>query len=185
MSHPFMPPRLVSLQGVRTAHLYALKFEDGVIKIGATKNPRERILAIERVRRVRVEQFAVHPLWDGADLYAEERRALSRASATADRVVGREFFYGLPFGEAVSAICAATPGPSAEKRNELPLLDCEEVLAARDLKAVLAASNIQELSRLTGINAKTLYRIKSKPRYSTSVRNAELITAAIKATRRS
>lgn len=49
----------------------------------------------------------------------------------------------------------------------------------QQLHADLAAVNVQEVARRSGVNPKTIYRIRQSPEYTPGVRNAELISAAL------
>lgn len=47
------------------------------------------------------------------------------------------------------------------------------------LHAELAEANVQEVSRMSGVNAKTLYRIRQNAEYTTSVKTAEAVSKAL------
>lgn len=53
-----------------------------------------------------------------------------------------------------------------------------------EIQAALAVSNVQEVARRSKVNAKTLYRITSKPDYKPSVVTAEKVSKALEAMER-
>lgn len=49
------------------------------------------------------------------------------------------------------------------------------------LHSALATVNVQEVARRSGVNPKTIYRIRQSPEYTPGVRKAERISAALDA----
>jgi len=47
------------------------------------------------------------------------------------------------------------------------------------LHAELAEANVQEVSRISGVHSKTLYRIRQNPEYTTNARTAEAVSTAL------
>ncbi len=47
------------------------------------------------------------------------------------------------------------------------------------LHTELAAVNVQEVSRISGVHSKTLYRIRQNPEYTTNARTAEAVSTAL------
>lgn len=47
------------------------------------------------------------------------------------------------------------------------------------LHAELAEANVQEVSRISGVHSKTLYRIRQNPEYTTSAKTAEAVSNAL------
>lgn len=111
MAHPIRHTHLrhlpVSAPSGDGYHLYAVRFEDGLVKIGLTGNPRCRALRLQFAQQQLIAEIVIHQLPAGAHRHDEERSALLRAHAIARPISGREWFRGLPFADAVRAIEAA------------------------------------------------------------------------------
>lgn len=88
------------------ACVYAAEMDNGIVKIGFSQNPRSRIGALSseaiRVFKTRLDKFYVSPLLTKREGRNVEAIALSVARpvfSTHHKM--REFFYELPFNEAV------------------------------------------------------------------------------------
>ena len=85
--------------------LYAAQFEGGMVKVGATRNPRTRARQLQRQVGRLISAIQVRKLAQDCRLYEEERAAIARVSSFAVPVPGRrEFFQGLAFADAVGAL---------------------------------------------------------------------------------
>ncbi len=84
-------------------YLYAAEFADGVVKVGCTWSPQQRLrqLVTHRKRGVRRVAYVGLP---GGTWFLTERVALAACRSIAAKTVGKEWFHGLRFGEAVTAI---------------------------------------------------------------------------------
>ena len=85
--------------------LYVLRFSDGVVKVGSAKRPLERMVHHAHTKsktgaRI-VQQFWSTPSIFG---YAAELSAIDRVMRYASGRKGREWFYGVRFGQVVQTV---------------------------------------------------------------------------------
>lgn len=98
-------------------HLYAVRFASGLVKIGATRCPRERAVNLQWAHGEQIVESAAVPVPEGVDMFVFEGAAIRRAKLLAQSVNGREYFTGLSFADALSAIepVAAKPVEEAQE----------------------------------------------------------------------
>lgn len=85
--------------------LYAVQFHSGVVKVGMTQQPRERLRQLQKSRGELVAHAFVHALKPRTDARVAERTVLAELSALCAPLAGHvEFFAGLQFDDAVRAV---------------------------------------------------------------------------------
>ena len=93
----------------RAGALYAAEFSDGVVKIGCSRSIRSRAERLfDRTRRAgrhMVGFFAV--LVHDQRPFPQERVALGLCRTKATAAIGKEWFHGLAFADAIGAVKAA------------------------------------------------------------------------------
>jgi len=102
--------------GPYTKHyLYAARFDNGMVKIGATKNPLARAYTLQDGGRRLIAEFVVAPLGICSNWFELESFALMRARHICEPCNGREMFRDLPYEEAIRIIKAVAHSASLLK----------------------------------------------------------------------
>ena len=93
------------------AHLYAMEFSDGTVKVGVTRNPRVRALSLHDQagrRGSSVHGVYMRCIGAAANPFEVERGLISNLTRVAGPAVrGREWFRGIGIHVAIKAIEAA------------------------------------------------------------------------------
>jgi hypothetical protein len=84
-------------------YVYAIQFDNGTVKVGATSNPRARVSSHEAQAEgfgIAISDRWLSPLHDA--IYETEKRLIALAAGLGGRVIRREFFAGIDFDALVS-----------------------------------------------------------------------------------
>ena len=94
--------------------LYVAQLENGLKKVGSTRQPRERALQLQRLWKQAVTRMVVRQIPEDSHRFNTERVLVGRLHKRARPAVGREYFDDVSFDELVAAIteAAADPEPS-------------------------------------------------------------------------
>lgn len=85
-------------------YTYAVEFDGGLVKVGCTSAPRNRLLLLRRAFGREIKRYALQPVAAGVGMYSAEAHALRTCARLASKSIGSELFAGLPFSEAVMAL---------------------------------------------------------------------------------
>jgi len=116
--HPHLDCLLQHKGGV---FLYAISLPGDVVKIGFTRQPRERVLQFERLLGFRASRFDFQRLPEGVRGWVREREAIAAAHAVCPPCQGREYFDQLSFEQAARIVAdAAKPAPRTKSPKPTP-----------------------------------------------------------------
>ena len=118
-------------------YVYVIKFADGIVKAGRTASPSSRIQNGGYGSR-KISEFWVSDRM--ADSHTMERKILSAIKAISSGVIGREYFKGIGFHEAVEVA-----KQECDKHKRIFDQDCiDETMARYDAKSTAMANTVLE-----------------------------------------